>query len=46
MAVHRQPMSICQEEGDNMDDFADRVLARTSERFPDVDDEIVQMLAA
>ena len=43
--ARRQALSMKQEEGESVDDFADKVLNKVTEGFPEVDDEVLQSLA-
>ena len=43
--ARRQLQSLKQEETETLDDFADRVLIKAAEGFPDVSDQVLQGLA-
>ena len=43
--ARRQALSMKQEEGESFEDFADKVLNKVTEGFPEVDDEVLQSLA-
>lgn len=43
--ARRQVLTMKQEEGESIEDFADKILNKVSEGFPEVDDEVLQGLA-